>query len=111
MRSNVMGHCYLIHFSQPYVHARHYLGWSENLTSRLTSHRAGGGARLMRVIQDAGIEWELARVWEGDRHLERSLKQRKNTGRLCPICRGVGVGIVWDSPLADCQMMLAGTGT
>lgn len=82
------GTCYLLHFSANYRHARHYLGWTTNLDSRLDAHRTGQGARLMEVIRDAGLTFELSRTWQGDRHLERRLKNRGGHARLCPICRG-----------------------
>src|SRR5262249_60407595 len=79
---------YLLCFNQAYRHARHYLGYSENLDKRLTDHLAGMGARLLEVITDAGIEWRLARTWRGDRQLERRLKNRKHAALLCPVCSG-----------------------
>lgn len=54
---------YLIHMKQPYFHARHYLGSTACLESRLQVHRSGHGARLLQVVNDAGIEWEVARLW------------------------------------------------
>ncbi len=79
---------YLIHFNRPLQHARHYLGFTDNLADRLESHRQGRGARLIQVITEQGIDWVLARVWpEGDRKLERQLKNRKESPRLCPICQ------------------------
>lgn len=80
------GIIYLIHFDRPYRHARHYLGWTTDLPSRLDAHRRGQGARLMAVITDAGIGWQLARTWNGPRTRERQLKQRGKT-RCCPVCR------------------------
>jgi predicted GIY-YIG superfamily endonuclease len=77
---------YLLHFERPYQHARHYLGYASDLEARLEQHRHGRGARLMSVIRQAGIPWVLARTWQGDRTLERNLKQRKNAPRLCPLC-------------------------
>lgn len=83
---------YLLHFSQPYKHARHYVGWSatrRTLRLRLEHHRSGSGARLMQVVARAGIGFELARVWKrGDRTFERRVKNRKEAPRLCPICSG-----------------------
>lgn len=41
----------------------------------------------MQVVKDAGLNWELARVWSNaDRNFERRLKNEKNTPRFCPIC-------------------------
>ena len=79
---------YLIHFGEALHHARHYIGVTNDLAERLKSHAAGQGARLMQVITDAGISWALARIWEGDRKIERQLKRRKNAARICPHCAG-----------------------
>jgi predicted GIY-YIG superfamily endonuclease len=79
--------CYLLHFERPYRHARHYLGYASDLDARLAEHRAGRGARLIQVIIRAGIDFTLARTWEGDRALERQLKRRHASPRLCPLCR------------------------
>jgi predicted GIY-YIG superfamily endonuclease len=80
------GTVYLLHFSAPYKHARHYVGFTLNLPARLDAHTKGNGARLMEVIIDAGLSFELTRTWQGSRHTERSLKKRKNAPRLCPVC-------------------------
>jgi hypothetical protein len=80
---------YLLHFATPYQHARHYLGWSEDLRARLAHHLAGRGARLMAAVAGAGIDVTVARVWEGaDRTAERRLHNRRHNAALCPICSG-----------------------
>ena len=80
---------YLIHFDTAYKHARHYIGFTDNLNKRLCAHSNGRGARLLQVIEEAGITYQIARIWEdGDRNLERKLKNRKKASGLCPICRG-----------------------
>jgi hypothetical protein len=40
----------------------------------------------MAVISEAGIGFELARTWEGDRYRERALKRQGGASRRCPIC-------------------------
>jgi len=77
---------YLLHFDTPYKHARHYLGSSDDVAERIERHRQGRGARLMEVIAQAGIGFQLARTWDGGRTEERKLKNQKNSPRLCPIC-------------------------
>ncbi len=83
---------YLLHFERPYHHAKHYLGFTDDLERRLEQHRAGdrnSHHRLMQVIAAAGIGFVLARTWRTeDRHFERRLKKRKAATRLCPICSG-----------------------
>ena len=82
---------YLLHFKEPYKHAKHYLGMvsggGDELIKRIERHKAGRGARLIEVITAAGISFEVARIWEGDRKEERRLKRMKMMPRLCPICR------------------------
>jgi len=85
-----MGCVYLIHFDQPYKHAKHYLGYvngkKENVEKRLDQHKNGTGARLMEVVVNAGITFSVSRIFENvDRSFERRLKQR-GKGRICPAC-------------------------
>ncbi len=80
------GIVYLLHFTSPYKHARHYVGFTTDLAARLADHFNGRGARLLEVIVAAGIGAQLARTWAGNRKLERQIKNRKATPRLCPIC-------------------------
>jgi len=54
---------YLLHFNTRYKHAGHYLGSTCDLAARLALHAAGRGARLLHVVQAAGITWRLARTW------------------------------------------------
>ncbi len=89
------GTVYLLHFDSPigdvakaHGTAQHYLGWTTDLAQRLAEHRAGNGARLMAAVAQAGIGFQVAATWEGDRVLERRLKQRKHAARFCPLCRG-----------------------
>lgn len=78
---------YLICFDKSYHHARHYLGFTKGpVEDRLDEHRRGHGARLLQVINEAGIGWRLVRTWRGDRKLERRLKRWKKSRKLCPIC-------------------------
>jgi predicted GIY-YIG superfamily endonuclease len=79
---------YLIHFDQPLHHAKHYLGFAKaDLTARVLQHQAGQGAKLTQAAVAAGIQLILVRTWEGNRKLERTLKNRKNAPKLCPTCK------------------------
>jgi len=80
------GTVYLIHFNEKLAHAQHYMGWTTNLSERLHAHETGNGARLMEVISERGITWQLTRTWAGGRDLERKLKAQHNGPRFCPIC-------------------------
>jgi hypothetical protein len=93
------GLVYLLHFSQVYVPypealpcacARHYTGFAAGgpraLKRRLAKHGTAEGARLMLAVARAGITWELARTWPGDRARERQLKIQGGAARRCPLC-------------------------
>ena len=107
-REPIAGIIYLLHFSEPYVaqawpgapsgvpcpdgwhpkqRVQHYLGFTEDLDERLRAHQCGEGAQLARVAIDAGLSFELARTWRGDRALEKRLKAT-SPARLCPHCHG-----------------------
>ena len=62
-RSRV-GTVYLLHFSRPYWHARHYIGFSTRLESRIREHRRGKGSPLIAAAVQCGIEIFIARQWE-----------------------------------------------
>jgi predicted GIY-YIG superfamily endonuclease len=87
-RKDVPGVVYLLHFEQPYKHAKHYLGWSEDLDSRIAAHDAGKGSNLVAVVAAAGIAWTIARTWNGTRARERQLKKQGGASRFCPVCKG-----------------------
>jgi predicted GIY-YIG superfamily endonuclease len=86
-RDTHAGIVYLIHFDRPYKHARHYLGWTQQLDERLELHRTGRGARLMAVVTAEGITWQLARTWQpAFRRRERQIKTQGGLSRCCPLC-------------------------
>lgn len=92
-----MANVYLIHFDDKLAHAQHYLGFAEiPVRRRLQRHLDGRGSRLIRAVVNAGITVRLGRVWTGPdvtRDFERSLKNRRNARKLCPICRGEHDGL------------------
>jgi predicted GIY-YIG superfamily endonuclease len=77
---------YLLHFDQPLKHATHYLGSTDNLEERLQAHRGGYGARIMEVLHEQGIGFQLVRTWEGGKRKEMQLKRGHDGRRLCPVC-------------------------
>jgi len=82
------GTIYLLHFSAPFSHACHYLGWGRgDAAKRIAAHVAGRGSALTRAVTAAGISLKLVRTWKGTRSDERALKNRKNAKGLCPICK------------------------
>jgi hypothetical protein len=98
-RGRGVGVIYLLHFDRPIGdlanprgYACHYTGWTLDLPARLVDHAAGRGARLMQVVGELGIGWQLARIWTGTRARERSLKQSGGAARRCPVCRLAALG-------------------
>jgi predicted GIY-YIG superfamily endonuclease len=81
------GTIYLLHFDRPYLHARHYTGYTTDLPARLAAHQNGTGAHLLAVVHAKGIGWTLARTWAGTRGRERALKRQGGASRRCPLCR------------------------
>jgi hypothetical protein len=77
---------YLLHFNNRYKHAGHYLG-STCDPRRVSRSMRRAGARLLHVVQAAGISWRLARTWPGGKARERQLKKQLGASRYCPICK------------------------
>ena len=88
---------YLLHFHgalQRGIHpngtvlgANHYIGFTEDLVGRVMQHAEGHGARFTQVCHERGIDFALARTWDGaGRCLERRLKRYKKARLLCPVC-------------------------
>jgi hypothetical protein len=95
----LVGLVYLAHFDQPIGDvsnprgfALHYTGWTLNLPVRLGEHAAGRGARLMQVVAEQRIGWQVTRLWVGSRSRERSLKRQGGAARRCPVCRLAAAG-------------------
>jgi predicted GIY-YIG superfamily endonuclease len=83
---------YLIHFAPAYKHAKHYLGYADDIEPRIHAHLHGRGARLTQVVRDAGCTLLLVRIWEGEnRTTERKFKRRSHVPKLCPICNDLPV--------------------
>lgn len=88
MMAKKKGTIYVLHFSRPYRHAKHYVGWTDRpIEERLAEHRAGRGARLCAVVCAVGIELLLSHTVPGTRDDERKLKKRGGASRHCRICR------------------------
>jgi hypothetical protein len=95
-----VGVVYLLHFDRPIGdvgnprgYASHYTGWTLDLPTRLVDHAQGRGARLMQVVGELGIGWQLVRIWTGTRGRERSLKRSGGAARRCPACRLATLGL------------------
>jgi hypothetical protein len=99
-QGRLIGIIYLLHFDRPIGDlanprgfAGHYTGWTLNLPARLGDHAAGRGARLMQVVGEQAIGWQLARIWPGTRTRERSLKRSGGAARRCPVCQLAPLGL------------------
>ena len=98
---------YLLHFSPPYKHAKHYMGFAEDIDRRIEQHRAGTGTSMPWTIVSSVFRLILAPIWPGaDRSTERRLKKRKESPRLCPICgedHGAQLELLLSFTLADVE--------
>jgi predicted GIY-YIG superfamily endonuclease len=79
---------YLLHFTTPVGHAKHYLGSAADVEARLADHRAGCGARLTQVAVQRGADLLLVRTWRGGKVRERQFKDayKHCFTHLCPLC-------------------------
>lgn len=78
---------YLLHFAEPYHHAQHYLGATNNLPRRLQEHTCGTASALTAAVASAGIGMDVVRTWEAENYgFEQHLKARHDSRALCPIC-------------------------
>lgn len=83
-----LGVVYLLHFERPYKHAQHYVGFCERLAgvdTRIEYHANGRGSRLMAVVSQAGIGFDIVRLWRGTRSDERRLHNAQSRA-YCPVC-------------------------
>lgn len=84
---DVPGITYLLHFLAPLAHAKHYCGWTQNLEQRIEQHRKGQSSRIMEVLHERNIGFEVAKTWSNTtRKFERRLKSQGGLSRHCPIC-------------------------
>ncbi len=81
------GTVYLLHFDAQLGHAQHYIGWALDAMDRVNGHLEGKGSAIVAALVGQGDSAELVRTWDGDRNLERKLKDRKNARQLCPKCK------------------------
>lgn len=87
-------------------HAQHYVGMTNKLSERLSTHRSGQGANILKIAKERGINWHLAGLWQttaaNARRVERELKAQNNTPQFCPSCtthpRQVPAGIPYPIP-------------
>ena len=75
---------YILQFVPPFKHARYSVGYCDDdrLADRLTEHRSGHGATLVRRALEAGHSVQPVITLPGDRRDERRLKNQHNTPRI-----------------------------
>jgi len=90
--ASTMGEVYLFHFNAPLgnlanprAQARHYLGFAEDLDSRIAKQLAGKGAKLVAAAIKQGLIFELYH-WPAPLATEKLVKARKRTRDYCPAC-------------------------
>jgi predicted GIY-YIG superfamily endonuclease len=85
----VVGTVYLLHFTRPYRHAGHYVGFTTDLARRLRQHRAGVTSPLVRCAVAEGIGLIVARTWDFTTvAFETWLHSSGHKRLICPICSG-----------------------
>jgi predicted GIY-YIG superfamily endonuclease len=70
----------------------HYVGATEDFRKRIQAHRRGTGARLLAVLNEAGVRWSVVRTWTFERsaeawEFEKKVKRAKNHSKFCPRCK------------------------
>lgn len=100
--------CYLLCFAHnPVAHAKHYLGYADDMAARIELHRKGkADARLTDALHRRGGTFVVARIWEGATEADEARlkcrsarkaspamrkaehKRGRSTGHYCPICNG-----------------------
>lgn len=89
--SEFYGKVYIICFDQPIqterANVKHYVGFATHLEQRIQHHRNGTGAAILRAANNAGIKWNISRVFKNaTREIERKIKNYKKTAAFCPNC-------------------------
>ena len=64
---------YLIHLDRPLKHARHYIGYTQDIEQRFHEHAYGDkGSRFLHAVREAGIGFRVVNIGPaGDRPFER----------------------------------------
>ena len=85
----LLGSIYLLHFDEPFGHARHYLGFAPEgkVEERLAKHGTSKGANLLKHVKRAGISWVLAKVWHNKTRNDERSKKGNGHARRCPLCK------------------------
>ena len=86
------GTVYLFHFNAPMgnlanprAQAQHYLGFTDDLDTRIAKHLAGRGAKIVAAALSKGLIFELYH-WPACLATEKLVKRTKKTALYCPAC-------------------------
>lgn len=90
--ASTQGHLYIFHFNAPLgnlanrrAQAQHYVGFAEDLDSRIAKQLAGRGAKLVAAALAKGLVFELYH-WPACLAQEKLVKKTKKTALYCPAC-------------------------
>jgi predicted GIY-YIG superfamily endonuclease len=86
---------YLLHFDPRYLHAGHYLGYTQDLMKRFNLHLRGKGSPLVRAAVKNGSKVVLVRLWNEDGNAEQEIKRVVGSrARLCPVCNPKAIDVM-----------------
>ena len=84
---------YIIHFNEPYKHAKHYTGITNDFYLRMKAHLKGKGAKLPYIVLKSGIGMKFF-IWKNNLNFKEAKKEEKrikkvikNTARICKYCK------------------------
>lgn len=89
---------YILHFTTPLHHAKHYTGSTTDLFNRLTNHKLGRGSKLTQAVlaayADSPTHFALGALYTATqnhtiRQIESRIKRQANAPRWCQICNPV----------------------
>jgi predicted GIY-YIG superfamily endonuclease len=84
--------CYLLCFADtPVAHARHYLGYADDIARRVEEHRNGtANVKLTDALHRAGGRFEVVRVWPGATPQDEARMKGRNYRAASPAMRNKG---------------------
>lgn len=98
------GWVYVLHFNEPIAHAQHYIGCTENLFERLTTHAQGRGATIVKECLCRGIGFRVGAVGMCNltelRSIERGAKDWHGASEFCEVCNAESRRIPGTTPIA-----------
>ncbi len=81
--------CYLLCFAHnPVAHARHYMGYADDIGRRVQEHRDGSaGAVLTSALKRQGGTFRVVRVWIGDTEEDEARRKQRKQRPKSPAMR------------------------